>query len=840
MSNQQNISTQQPIIKQLSKIDSSSNSSLNSIKLKRKTTKKFKNKDANTRQSKRRSFKRIVDVFRATRKISRQFNIIEDDNGDQHQQLIKQQQQQQQQNSNNKVTIIKSNNRLTTNSLLHPPALNYETSSNGCGTAGNDTLSASYKPETLSRKSSCNSVRFGKYFSITQAASSSQDTTNYLFNTNPNNATQSQFNIDDYQYLNNLINDLINEADTLEKSIRKNDKYAVRRILDNYYYLLDNNFKTLNNQLNTNNDTTTKDNENNDDNDVQIFSKLLTNKLRPNATTATPTRESSIEPSNGNDTLKKQEIPLVFINILHLSIEHNSLDVLRICLKYGYNPNECGISSDLLSSNSPLNQPVSIKYPFKCLHCLNEPNSRKTFNQVINNQLVKERSSIYSLINNEQTNTSFDSTKLEQNLIAETTTATSLYTNLKYLLKLPPLFLSISKCCHYATELLLEYNACPNIQDKYGNTPLHLACAKLKPCKECISLLIKYHASSLNVYNNLYQTPYSILKLNNDNLSIKQLNNKLIEDLFSFIFNTSSQTSIQNSILINQLNNLNYQAYLNKYLQQKSLTNTLISAASITTQSPLSPLQAQPQAMSTLYINCNTSTSINQLKTQSSCLSDNTYNSKKPFLNPNLVSNRHSTILNDFNNNNNNDISLKKSISLSSPNNAHINLPSQNVTSKNLLINQTLLRQSSDNPQSTKLTATNLLLNNKLNSTGDDTITTAIASKFNSTQQLHKNNSLLFYFYTQQKTTTQKNTTTINDSKQISTDYDTNTTTHNNTQNVINSNNNNNTKIDSLSLVSSKLSLLFSKSSRFMGSRSKLNPTPASHSVYGDIKLGNF
>jgi hypothetical protein len=78
-----------------------------------------------------------------------------------------------------------------------------------------------------------------------------------------------------------------------------------------------------------------------------------------------------MERSNGIDNLKKQEIPLEFINILHLSIEHNSLDVLRIYLKNGYNPNGCGISSDLFSSNSTFNETLAIKHPFKCLHCLN-------------------------------------------------------------------------------------------------------------------------------------------------------------------------------------------------------------------------------------------------------------------------------------------------------------------------------------------------------------------------------------------------------------------------------------------------------------------------------------
>ncbi len=47
---------------------------------------------------------------------------------------------------------------------------------------------------------------------------------------------------------------------------------------------------------------------------------------------------------------------------------------------------------------------------------------------------------------------------------------------------------------------------------KKGNTPLHLAVAKKKPCYECVYLLLKYHATSL-VFNNRLQSPTSILKL---------------------------------------------------------------------------------------------------------------------------------------------------------------------------------------------------------------------------------------------------------------------------------------------------------------------------------------
>jgi hypothetical protein len=86
------------------------------------------------------------------------------------------------------------------------------------------------------------------------------------------------------------------------------------------------------------------------------------------------------------------------------------------------------------------------------------------------------------------------------------------YSSYSYLIRLAPLFLSISRCNHAATELLLTYDACPNIQDELGNTPLHLAVAKRQPCKQCVELLLKYHATSL-VFNNRLQSPMTIINM---------------------------------------------------------------------------------------------------------------------------------------------------------------------------------------------------------------------------------------------------------------------------------------------------------------------------------------
>ena len=135
-------------------------------------------------------------------------------------------------------------------------------------------------------------------------------------------------------------------------------------------------------------------------------------------------------------------------------------------------------------------------------------------------------------------------------------TSTINYSNYAYLVRLPPLFLSVSRCFHEASELLLEYGACPNVQDQLGNTPLHLACAKREgACKECIYILLKYHASSL-ILNNLSQSPSTILF----NLKSTIIINKIQLNLMNEIFKKSNKSI---SIYSSPYNNNNISININ-------------------------------------------------------------------------------------------------------------------------------------------------------------------------------------------------------------------------------------------------------------------------------------
>ena len=282
-------------------------------------------------------------------------------------------------------------------------------------------------------------------------------------------------------------------AELLENSIKSNDKYTVRRILDENYSF----FRIKPTIAASGYHNHPKLATNVSCNDFLTQNCSITN-LNAGTTVGLPT-----------------EIPSVFFNILHLAIENNSHDVLRICLKYGLNPNEPGTSYKSVKFN-PANRyscgKKTILYPVKCDYC-------KKRNKIQNQKTSSQGSKKYFNIKYQE---SVENQKHEQEKEVEELPSLSPYPILpddvnyscqKYLVRLPPIFLSISKCNHSAAELLLTYDACSNLQDEFGNTPLHFAIAKQAgPCRECIYILLKNHATSL-VYNNKFQTPLDLIEM---------------------------------------------------------------------------------------------------------------------------------------------------------------------------------------------------------------------------------------------------------------------------------------------------------------------------------------
>lgn len=218
-------------------------------------------------------------------------------------------------------------------------------------------------------------------------------------------------------------------------------------------------------------------------------------------------------------------VPSIFFNILHLAIENDAMDVLRICLKYGVNPNEPGTTHKkvLINSNTYNKTRKTIRYPIKCNYCKKKSSPTVQISKNTQSNATMPKSTARNKLTQMLTLSAQPAPPSQQPSTANNEKKIDLWPDLQslneinyssygYLVRLPPLFLSISRCNHAATDLLLTYDACSNVQDDLGNTPLHLAVAKRQPCHDCVYLLLKYHATSL-VFNNRLQSPITIIKL---------------------------------------------------------------------------------------------------------------------------------------------------------------------------------------------------------------------------------------------------------------------------------------------------------------------------------------
>lgn len=97
-------------------------------------------------------------------------------------------------------------------------------------------------------------------------------------------------------------------------------------------------------------------------------------------------------------------LPPVFVNILHMAIENDSIDVLRICLKHGLNPNEPGTATTTTTSRPARNSnnkvnPKEIaktdvaktdrcRFPISCGFCAKGKSSAGKKTSILNIQLL--------------------------------------------------------------------------------------------------------------------------------------------------------------------------------------------------------------------------------------------------------------------------------------------------------------------------------------------------------------------------------------------------------------------------------------------------------------------
>ena len=215
--------------------------------------------------------------------------------------------------------------------------------------------------------------------------------------------------------------------------------------------------------------------------------------------------------SNYNTKTKSNDNQKISIdlNIFHSYLD--ARDVMRICLKYGIDPNAPGIHPNTIHPSSNAHTPSS-----------------NTFSQ--------------------------SSTRLSPDLPRAspmrngTLDYNTYYTN-ERLFTLPPLFLAAQRNNHYACTLLLKYGGNVNARDEQLCSPLHLA-ARLQ--HDVCNILISHHAC-ISISNKYGDTPLSLWPL------VKQLQVAFVEREFSKLCRKPSSVSKRYRLLLRDQNNDQYQ-----------------------------------------------------------------------------------------------------------------------------------------------------------------------------------------------------------------------------------------------------------------------------------------
>ena len=305
--------------------------------------------------------------------------------------------------------------------------------------------------------------------------------------------------------------DLSIESDQLEKALKENNTNAVTKILQVHYGKFPLRFHGPNINDKYSNDSRSRRPSSRAS--AQDMDLLLPRRAHGHFDRFEQVdRRESVTP--------ECDIPEIFRTAIHVAILNKSLEVLRILLMYGLDPNEP--SRDLLYSE----RRSSSFHPSG--ECLIE---EKFENSSIESSSVHEPSPSTSLlvqdysVSTENIRDSVDRDILGMNAFKSDTSPNSVTKHLltpvpvmfneeiilnpDELLRLPPLYTAVTEKNVDATELLLSSGANVHEEDKQGNTPLHISASELYFCQNCCKCLLRQGAK-INFQNKQGVTPHNL------------------------------------------------------------------------------------------------------------------------------------------------------------------------------------------------------------------------------------------------------------------------------------------------------------------------------------------
>ncbi|XP_074641463.1 uncharacterized protein LOC141899200, partial [Tubulanus polymorphus] len=298
--------------------------------------------------------------------------------------------------------------------------------------------------------------------------------------------------------------DLSFEANQLEKAIKENDIFIVKKLLDIHHGKFTVNLHES--ILDKGSLDSRSCGKSHLSQDVEIL-------LRKSQTLLDRFEQTEL----AVDATESLETPAIFRNSLHVAILYNSVDVVKLLLRYGIDVNEAGIGID----------------PDSGTHILQRTPSKEKQDRFIfyNNSTEQYRSNDDITFLVPTPSPTPTPTPIPVPTPSPTPTPTPIpiptpsptpipaptpsptpihvathYSNsftriysLDHLFTLPPLFLAVAKGNSTITRFLLKFGADANFRDELtdGSTPLHLASSKAFQSTDCSRILLEYGAKIL-------------------------------------------------------------------------------------------------------------------------------------------------------------------------------------------------------------------------------------------------------------------------------------------------------------------------------------------------------